>query len=140
VTLHRADAPRTAGQPDPTATAASAALPPEATAAFDALATRERAAAPGMREVARKETSGERVDLVRADRRDLCVRVAFESSAPVVAKLVDGTGSVLVASAVASTEGVLGERGPVCVRKGEVVACVAEGGPALVRWVAWAAP
>jgi hypothetical protein len=140
VTLHRADPQRAAPQPEPTATAASTVLPPEATAAFDALATRGRAAAPGMREVARKETAGERVDLVRAETRDLCVRVAFESTAPVVAKLVDGAGNVLVANATATTEGVLGERGPVCVRKGEVVASVADGGPAHVRWVAWAAP
>jgi hypothetical protein len=140
VTLHRPEPQRAASQPEPKATAASTVLPPETTAAFDALASRGRAAAPGMREVARKETSGERVELVRAEARDLCVRVAFESSAPVTAKLVDGAGNVLVASAAASTEGVLGERGPVCVRKGELVASVADGGPAQIRWVAWAAP
>jgi hypothetical protein len=140
VTLHRTDPSRAAPQPDPKATAASTALPPETAAAFDALANRGRAAAPGMHEVARKETAGERVELVRAEARDLCVRVAFESSAPVTAKLVDGVGNVLVASGPASTEGVLGERGPVCVRRGELVACVADGGPAQIRWVAWAAP
>ncbi len=138
--LHRAEPARGAPQPEPPPSAASAPFPPEATAALDALAARGHAVAPGMREVARKETAGERVDLARADGRDICVRVAFESSAPVLAKLVDGAGNVLVASSVASTDGVLGERGPVCVRKGEQVACLAEGGPAQVRWVVWQAP
>jgi hypothetical protein len=115
-------------------------MSPEMVAAFDALAARGRASSPGMREVARKETAGERVDLARAETRDVCVRVVFESSAPVLAKLVDGSGNVLVAGTAPATDGVLGEHGPVCVRKGDVVSCVADGGPARIRWVAWAAP
>jgi hypothetical protein len=141
--LHRAPPPaRTAAEPEPPASTPAGAPPlsPETAAAFEALAARGRAASPGMREVARKETAGERVDLARAEARDVCVRVVFESSVPVVAKLVDGAGNVLVAGAGPATDGVLGERGPVCVRKGDVVSCVAEGGPARIRWVAWAAP
>jgi hypothetical protein len=93
-----------------------------------------------MREAARKESEGERIELLRAGGRDTCVRVAFEATAPVVAKLVDGVGHVLAATHEPATEGVLGERGPVCVRKGEVVAGLAEGPPARLRWVAWEAP
>jgi hypothetical protein len=104
------------------------------------MASRGQALAPGMREVARKETRGERVDLVHAEGRDACVRVAFEASAPVLAKLVDGAGNVLVVGGAAASDGVLGERGPVCVRKGDTVACIADGGPARIRWVAWEAP
>jgi hypothetical protein len=134
-----AAAPRPATQPLPSASAANA-FSPEANSAFEGLSARGGKLSPGMREVARKETAGERVDLVRAEGRDVCVRVAFEANAPVVARLVDSAGNVLVANASAATEGVLGERGPVCVRKGEVVACVADGGPARIRWVAWEAP
>jgi hypothetical protein len=115
-------------------------LSPEASAAFDALAARGQALSPGMREVARKETRGERVDLVHAEGHDACVRVAYEASAPVLARLVDGAGNVLVAASAAANDGVLGERGPVCVRKGDTVACLADGGPARIRWVAWEAP
>jgi hypothetical protein len=113
------------GQPDPD---------------FDALAARGRALAPGMREVARKDSNGERLEMVRAETRDACVRVAFTSTSPVIAKLVDREGRLLAASHEPTTEGMLGERGPVCVRKGDVVAGMADGAPAHVLWVAWEAP
>jgi hypothetical protein len=141
--LHRAPAPaRAATDPEPATSTPPGApsLTPESAAAFEALATRGRSASPGMREVARRETAGERVELARAEGRDVCVRAVFEANAPVIAKLVDGAGNVLVAGAAAATDGILGERGPVCVRKGDVVSCIAEGGPARIRWVAWAAP
>jgi hypothetical protein len=113
----------------------------ESLAAFDALAARGASLAPGMREVARKEGGADAVELVKADARDACVRVAFEASAPVAAKLVDHAGNVLAASDVPAPDGVLGARGPVCVRKGDVVRGIAEGsGGARVRWVAWEAP
>jgi hypothetical protein len=113
---------------------------PSTAAAFDALASVGLAVAPGMHEVARRETRGERADLVGAEGRDVCVRVAFKASAPVLAKLLDGDGKVLAARTTVGIEGVLGELGPICVRKGEVVACMAEGGPALLQWMAWEAP
>lgn len=131
-----ATSPAAESPPAPSATTASS----EAAAAFDALAARGRALTPGMREVARKESDGERVELVKAGTRDACVRVAFDANAPVVAKLVDGGGHVLAASRAPATDGVLGERGPVCVRKGDVVACLADGAPAHLHWVAWEAP
>jgi hypothetical protein len=107
---------------------------------FDSIETRAALVAPGMREIARRESAGERIELVRADRQDACVRVAFESTGPVVGKLVDGVGAVLAASQEATTRGVLGEHGPVCVRRGESVNAIAEGAPTRVRWVAWVAP
>ena len=87
--LHQA-AP-TGGSPGPEAvpTPAPSVSNAEAMAAFDSLAARRQALVPGMREVARKESDGERVEIARAEKRDACVRVAFESSSPVIAKLVD---------------------------------------------------
>jgi hypothetical protein len=108
--------------------------------AFDAMATRAAPLVPGMREVARVEGGAETVDLVRAEGRDVCVRVAYEATGAVLAKLVDRTGGVLAAAPGQATEGVLGERGPVCVRRGDVVRGVAEGAGARVRWMAWQAP
>jgi hypothetical protein len=115
------------------------ALPPETAAAFDALAARTPGVTLGMREVARKETGNDAVDLVTAQGRDACVRVAFEASAPVTVKLVDQGGNVLAATEGPVTDGVLAARGPVCVRKGDVVRGLAEGAGARVRWLAWEA-
>jgi len=129
--------PPPAVTPASSATGAPAA---ESLAAFEALAARGPTVAPGMREVARKEGGAEPVDLARADGRDTCIRVAFLATAPVSARLVDGTGNVLAAGGDPSTDGVLALKGPVCIRKGNVVKGVAEGNGARVRWVAWEAP
>jgi hypothetical protein len=128
----------------------------QATAAmFAALASRAGTVAPGMREVARMQSSGDKVELARAEARDACVRVAFEATSPVVAKLVDGDGNVLASSDSPATDGVLGEHGPVCVRRGEAVSALAgavvetvaggDGGSGLpsvarVKWMAWESP
>jgi hypothetical protein len=93
-----------------------------------------------MREVARRESFGEKIEIVRAEQRDTCVRVAFEAATPVTAKLVEGTGTVLATTSVAGVEGLLGEKGPVCVRKGGALSVLVEGASVAVRWVAWAAP
>jgi hypothetical protein len=94
-----------------------------------------------MRAVAERESAGERIELVRATARDVCVRVVFESTTAVVGKLVDGEGSTLAESPAATTQGTLGEQGPVCIRKGDAVNALADGAAgARVRWVAWAAP
>jgi hypothetical protein len=109
-------------------------------AALAALAARGPSVAPGMREAARVRSSGARVVVARAGERDACVRVAFEASAPVLAKLVDAAGNVLAALDAPAQDGVLGARGPVCVRKGDAVSAVAagpDGGASSVRWVAW---
>jgi hypothetical protein len=107
--------------------------------AFDALSARASSLAPGMREVARREGGTGAVDLAKAEGRDACVRVAFESSAPITVKLVDQGGNVLTATDGQATDGVLAAHGPVCVRKGDVVRGLAEGTGARVRWMAWQA-
>ena len=109
-------------------------------AAFDALASRAPSIAPGMREVARKEGAG-LVPLATADARVMCLRAAVAATAPVAATLVDAEGNVLAAASAPEREGVLGERGPVCVRRGDSVKGAADGDAGVrVRWVAWASP
>lgn len=96
--------------------------------------------APGMRRAAERESGGERVELVRAARKDTCVRVAFESAEPVLARLLSADGSVLYEAHAAATAGTLGDAGPVCVRKSDTVSAAAEGASSRVRWIAWASP
>jgi hypothetical protein len=137
---------REPGPPTPPAPVAVAASPESSAdasddrAAFETLGALGPSVAPGMREAARKEGAGEPVELVKADTRDLCARVAFQATAPVPVKLVDEAGRVLAETAGPRDRGTLGEAGPVCVRKGEVVKGIAPAGTARVRWVAWAAP
>jgi hypothetical protein len=133
--------PTPAPRPSPDPVEARTASPeaPDARASFEAMALRAGALAPGMHEASRKESDGQPVELVRADGRDACMRASFEATAPVKAELVDGSGRVLAAVETASATGVLGERGPVCIRKGDVVKGTAEGA-ARIRWVAWVAP
>jgi hypothetical protein len=120
---------------------ASNAAPTVGPESFDDLAARAASLAPGMREVARKVGgASEPVDLARADARDTCVRVTFQSSTAIVAKLVDETGTVLATTAQPATDGALGEKGPVCIRKGDTVRGVIDGAGAHVRWMAWQSP
>jgi hypothetical protein len=112
-------------------------------ASLAALAARGSFVAPGMRESSRLRSTAEKVVVARARDRDACVRVAFESSAPVLAKLVDRGGNVLASLDAPATGGILGARGPVCVRRGDSVSAVAagsDGGAGSVRWVAWQSP
>jgi hypothetical protein len=96
--------------------------------------------APGMRRAAVKESAGERIELVRAAGKDTCVRVAFEATAPVLARLLGADGTVLYEMHLASASGMLGDRGPICVRKNDVVSAAAEGAAGRIRWIAWASP
>jgi hypothetical protein len=107
---------------------------------FASLEARAASLAPGMRQAAERESAGERTELVRAAGKDTCVRVAFEAAAPVLARLVDADGTVLCETRSPATGGVLGERGPVCVRKNESVSATAEGSGGRIRWIAWASP
>jgi hypothetical protein len=108
---------------------------------YSTLEARAASVAPGMRRVAERENAGERVELVRAAGRDTCARVLFEAPVPIVAKLVDAEGRVLAETGTAATQGTLGEKGPVCIRKGESVNAVMEGTSVTrVRWVALSAP
>jgi hypothetical protein len=93
-----------------------------------------------MRLAAERETRGERIELVRAAGRDTCVRVAFDATAPVLARLLDADGTVLSETKAPASTGVLAERGPVCVRKTGSVAATAEGNASRIRWIAWASP
>jgi hypothetical protein len=123
----------------PSATSVVRAFPPDTVAAFDALAARASSLATGMREVTRRETGTDAVDLTTPEARDTCVRVAFQATAPVTVKLTDEGGNLLATTEDAVTDGVLAARGPVCVRKGDVVRGLAEGTGARVRWMAWEA-
>jgi hypothetical protein len=96
--------------------------------------------APGMRRAAERESGGERIELVHAAGKDTCVRVAFEATAPVLARLLGADGTVLYEMRSPTTAGVLGERGPVCVRKSDVVSATAEAVGGRIRWIAWASP
>lgn len=104
-----------------------------------------------MRAIAERETAGESVELVRAEGHDQCVRVAFEATSPVVAKLTDAKGIALASSSSPASTGTLGEAGPVCIRKGDAVSAVVDAagrdvsdaaihGGTHVLWIAWAAP
>jgi hypothetical protein len=115
-------------------------VPDAAPESFDDLTALGPGVAAGMREAARRSGTGEAVDLVKAEASDACVRVAFAASAPVVASLVDGQGEPLSTLSQPADRGVLGERGPVCIRRGDVVRGVAGGAAVRVRWLAWTAP
>ena len=108
--------------------------------AFASLEALAPSLAPGMRRAAVRENAGERIELVRAAGKDTCVRVAFESTTPVLARLLGSDGTVLCETHLATTSGALGERGPVCVRKNDVVSATAEGAGSRIRWIAWASP
>lgn len=116
---------------------ASSSEDPQAPAVFDALAAQGSTLAPGMREAARREGGSDPVMLVSAEGRDTCLRVAFSANAPVKARLVDAAGNELASLSEPASTGVLGARGPVCVRRGDLVKGVAEGTGARVRWMAW---
>lgn len=135
-----ASAPLPTPAPPASAQPTAAPAPPSPSESFDDLLALGPTLAPGMGEVARRSSSGDVVELLRAAAGDACVRVAFAAEAPVVAKLVDSKGEAL-ATAGPATQGALGERGPVCVRKGELVQAAAQGaGRSHVRWVVWQAP
>jgi hypothetical protein len=129
-----------ASTPVPAAVTSAETPVPDTVPSFDVLAARGPALAPGMREVARKEGAPAAVDLVKAETRDACVRVAYAASAPVTASLVDHAGGVLAASEAPATEGALGAKGPVCIRKGDVVRGITDAAGVHVRWLAWSAP
>ena len=139
---HEAALPRRAVAPLPVA---KPSPPRDPLPSLDELAARGPSLAAGMREATRNEstvTHALRFDAVNARGRDVCARVLFVSTAPVVAKVEDGEGVVLAEVTHAAQTGALGESGPVCVRRDGVirVAFDAAARSAVVRWVAWASP
>ena len=93
---------------------------------LDVLAARGGADAPLMRELLRVERAAPRSPEVRAD-RDLCVRAVFAAAHPVRAWFSDQAGAVR-GEAASGTSGPIPPRGPACVRKGELLHLVVEGG------------
>ena len=110
---------------------------------LEVLATRGVFLAPGMREVTRFETDGDRSvrrEILRSKDRDVCVRVAFAAGTAVHAWLEDAAGGPLADGGRAES-GALGARGPVCVRRGDaVVLRVESDAPTSLRVMAWSAP
>jgi hypothetical protein len=106
---------------------------------LEELAARAVRVAPGMHELARGEvTLPVSIGLPKVD-GDVCVRVAFAGRAPLRAALQTTSGDALVA-AEPSTDGLLGPRGPVCVRRGQGVVLVMESAAYPARYVVWVAP
>ena len=110
-------------------------------ASFDELAARADKLAPAMREIGRGEKSGEKslsVDVLQAD-KDACVRLTFAASTELRAALEDQSGTVLAETKAKA--GALGERGPVCVRKGGTMRVRFDGeGTMRVRFISWTSP
>jgi hypothetical protein len=117
---------------------------------LDALAARATSVAAGMREAARGEIAGDAAGatnattatrvIARADDRDVCVRVTMVARPAAHAWLADTRGDVL-SDAAEATDATLGARGPVCVRKGDVVSLHLESKtPFVARFVAWQSP
>jgi hypothetical protein len=146
--MPKSDAPtaREARQATGARPAGSAAPAIDPLPSLDDVAARGTDFAPGMHEVAKKEslvTPGLRVDALAPGDRDACARVVFVASAPVRAWLENASGAELAALGAPARSGALGERGPVCVTKADTirVAFDAAGAksprPPVVRWVAW---
>jgi hypothetical protein len=144
----QAPPPRVATPPPlaSSASAAKAATAPDPLPSLDAIAARGASVAPGMRAVGREEqklASAARFDAVPKAERDVCARLLFVATAPVRARLEDGAGDVLAELARPAGSGLLGERGPVCTRRGDVIRVAFQPDPAVaarVRWVTWASP
>src|SRR5208283_5360484 len=96
--------PPTPASAQPSAAPAPPSSPPES---YEDLAALGATLAPGMGEIARRSSSGDAVEMLRAAAGDACVRVAFAAEAPVVAKLVDGKGEALAMTGPA-LQGALG--------------------------------
>lgn len=110
-------------------------------ATFDELAKGAGTLAPLMRELSRDEKSGEKslsADVLQAD-KDACVRVTFAATTELRAVLEDPSGAVLAVTKAKA--GVLGERGPVCVRKGGTLRVRFDGDGAIrLRFITWTSP
>jgi len=108
--------------------------------ASDPLAVDAQSLAPGMREIVRRDIDiGEPASIsvpVSAD-ADTCVRVAVRSQGAFFARLLAKSGAL--------GEGQnIGEKGPICVRKGDSlsveISAADAGAPGRTRIVVWSSP
>jgi hypothetical protein len=133
-------APPVVDAPKPVLHAEADAGAAEPLAAFEDIATGADKLAPAMREIGRDEKSGEKsvvAEILRTD-KDACVRLSFAATTELRAVLEDQSG---VLAETKSKTGALGERGPVCIRKGNTIRARFEGDGAIrVRFVAWSSP
>jgi len=122
------------------ATATDAGKPPEPEKSLEALGEEGNRLAAGMRPLKSAELSGAREvgqELVANLDADACLRVVFSSAEAVVAKLADDKGRTL-AELPAVLDGKLGERGPICVRRGTTVHVqFSAPGDIVVRFASW---
>ena len=105
---------------------------------LEALAARGPTDAPLMHELLRAAQARPRSPDVVAE-RDLCVRATIAASRPVRVHLADGAGNER-GEALSGEAGVVPPRGPACVKKGESLHLVVEGGDGVVRAVLFGAP
>jgi len=114
--------------------------PPTPERSLESLAEDGKTMAAGMRTLKSAQLTGQREvgqELLAPGDADACLRLAFSAAEPVVAQLLDSKGRVLSETS-ATTEGKLGERGPVCIRRQEAMRVqFASKGDAVVRFVAW---
>jgi len=133
-----APAPQTMAWVAPAGSAAEAKKAPERS--LESLAEDGKIVAAGMRTLKGEELSGQREigqELIARADVDTCVRVAFSAGEAVVAQLADEKGRIL-AETPRVTDGKLGERGPVCARRGETLRVqFMSPGDVVVRFVAW---
>ena len=118
------------------AAAASTVAIDDGSMSLEALAARGPTDAPLMRELLRVERAAPRSPDVKAE-RDQCVRALFSSASPVRIWFVDQSGATR-GDATSAASGSVPPRGPVCVKKGDVLHLVVEGEG--VRAVIFAAP
>jgi hypothetical protein len=105
----------------------------------ESLALMVSALAPGMRELARGESPLPATIPLEPTGRDTCVRVVLGASAAVVGALVSDKGRVLDVTEAGRTT-VLGQRGPVCLRKDQAATIEVQGPASPVRYVVWVSP
>jgi hypothetical protein len=114
---------------------------PQAPAPIDAgdpLAVDPASIAPGMREIVRSEIAVSRdatsIAVPISSEADTCVRVAVRSLSPVRVKLAAKSGLLGEGTTI-------GERGPMCVRKGDALSLeLSADEPARARVFVWSSP
>jgi hypothetical protein len=114
-----------------------------ALATFEELDGDKGSLAAGMRALDRGDVGPELArDLIADAKADTCVRVSFSATTPVSAELLDDHARSL-AEAPEATRSTLGDRGPICIRRGDTMRlrfAPRAGTTPHIRFVAWASP